>query len=136
MRFKRYAKIQCGFDQITIAPLIDLILLVLIFFMLSSSFTFPSIVNVKLPKVITSDTVQEENVNILITSENVLYLNNKIVTIKELQQELGKESRVKQPVLIKADRRSSVGRVVDVWDICRDLGIEKINIATTKQNNE
>jgi len=35
--------------------------------------------------------------------------------------------------MIKADRRSSMGRIVDIWDLCRQLGIEKINIATTRE---
>ena len=34
------------------------------------------------------------------------------------------------PVMIKADRRASMGRIVDIWDLCRELNIERINIAT------
>ncbi len=114
-------------------PLIDIVLMLLIFFILSSSLTTQSAINVKLPKAITSDVIKEENLNITISSENVIYLNNKIVTIKELSQELEKPNNKKRPILIKADRRSSVGRIVDVWDLCRDLGIERINIATDQE---
>jgi len=37
------------------------------------------------------------------------------------------------PVLIKADRRASVGRIVDVWNLCRALGLERVNIATNQE---
>ena len=122
-----------GLEQINIAPLIDVIFQLLIFFMLTSSFTFQSGIDVRLPKAITSDIIKEENVTITITGENVIYWNNKVVSIKELRQELSRSARKNRPVLIKADRRSSVGRVVDIWDLCRELGIERINIATDQE---
>ena len=120
-------------EQINLTPLIDVVLLMLIFFILSSSLASQSGINVKLPKAITSDTIKEENLTITVTSENVIYLDNKIITFKELRRELGKNVKKNRPVLIKADRRSSLGRIVDVWDLCRELGIERINIAADQE---
>ena len=133
MKFKRHTKLEHGLEQIDIAPLIDVIFQLLIFFMLSSSFTFQSGINVKLPKAVTSDIIKEENFIVTITSENVTYLNGAVITLKELKQKLSHPPGNKdRPLLIKADRRASVGRIVDVWDLCRDLGIERINIATNQ----
>lgn len=132
MKFKRHIKLEHGLRQIDIAPLIDVIFLMLIFFMLTTSFTFSTGIQVKLPKTITSDTLKAENFIISITAEDVIYLNNSIVTLKELKQKLGRLSK-EQFILIKADRRSSVGRIVEVWDLCRSMGIEKINIATNQE---
>ena len=133
MRFKRHTKLEHGLEQIDIAPLIDVIFQLLIFFMLSSSFTFQSGINVKLPKAVTSDVIKEENMIVTITSENIIYLNGKIVTLKDLRKELSNPKVQSLPLLLKADRRASVGRIVDVWDLCRTLGIEKINIATNQE---
>jgi biopolymer transport protein ExbD len=133
MKFKRHAKLECGLSQVDIAPLIDVVFLLLIFFMLSSSFTLQSGINVKLPKTVTSDVMQNENVVVTITRENVMYLNDAVITLKELNQALSQFSGKDRPLLIKADRRASVGRVVDVWDLCRNLGIERINIATNQE---
>ena len=133
MKFQRYSKALTTLEQINLTPLIDVILLLLIFFLLSASLTSQSGINVKLPKAITSDAIKEENLTITVTSENVIYLNNKIITVKELRRELKKNVNKSRPVLIKADRRSSMGRIVDVWDLCRELGIEKINIATDQE---
>ena len=132
MRFKRHTKLEHGLEQIDIAPLIDVIFQLLIFFMLSSSFAYQSGIAVKLPRAITSDVIREENFIITVTGENIVYLNDTIVTIQELRQELSKPASKERPILIKSDRRASVGRVVDVWDLCRELGIEKINIATNQ----
>ena len=133
MKFKRHLKLEHGLEQIEIAPLINCVFLLLIFFMLTSSFTFQSGIKVKLPKAVTSEVVQQKNIIITITSENVIYLNNRVISFKELSDELAKPARKNRPLLIKADRRASVGRIVDVWDLCRNLGIEKINIATTQE---
>jgi biopolymer transport protein ExbD len=135
VKFKRNTKIEQSFDQINIAPLIDVIFQLLIFFMLSSSFTFQSGIAVKLPKAITSDVIKEENLIITITSEDVIYLNSKLITMKELEEELDKSDNKRRTILIKSDRRSSVGRIVDVWDLCRNLGIQKVNIATDQKHN-
>ena len=132
MKFKRHTKIGPGLATITIVPLVDVIFQLLLFFMLTSSFTAPSGITVKLPKAITSDVVKEENYVVTLTSEDVMYLNNRVITIKGLQKELDKPHMKSRPVLIKADRRASVGRIVDVWNLCRNLGIERINIATTQ----
>lgn len=133
MRFKRHTKLESGLSQVDIAPLIDVVFLLLIFFMLSSSFTLQSGINVKLPKTVTSDVIKSENVVVTITRENVIYLNDAVITLKELNQALSQFSGKDRPLLIKADRRASVGRVVDVWDLCRNLGIERINIATNQE---
>jgi len=134
MKFKRHTKSEHGLKQIDIAPLIDVIFQLLIFFMLSSSFTFQSGINVKLPKAVTSDVIKEENFIVTITNENLMYLNGKLMTLKELKSVLSVPKHKKRPLLIKSDRRASVGRIVDVWDLCRNLGIERINIATNQGN--
>jgi len=130
LRFKRHAKVEHGLTQIDIAPLIDMVFQLLIFFMLTSSFIFQTGIKINLPKAITSEVLQEESKVIIISSENVIYLNDQVVTLKELERILKIAARKNTPLLIKADRRASLGRIVDVWDLCRDVGLSKVNIAT------
>jgi len=122
--------LEYGLAQIDIAPLVDVIFQLLIFFMLSSAFVFQSGIKVRLPRAITSEIIKEENLVIVITSENLIYLDDKIITSEELKKELMKSSNKKRSILIKADRRASLGRIIDIWDLCRDLEIERVNIAT------
>lgn len=133
MKFKRQVKFESGLAQFDMTPVIDVIFLLLIFFMLSSSFTFQSGIHVKLPKAVTSDVIKEENFTISITSENIIYFNGKVTSLIDLKQRLQSADQKDIPVMIRADRRSSMGRIVDVWDLCRELGIQKINIATNTE---
>ncbi len=133
MRFKRHVQLEKGLEQINLTPLIDVIFLLLIFFMLSSSFTFQSGIRVRLPKAVTSDQIGEDRFVVSITGEDVIYLNDRVVTMKELREALAPLRGKERALLIKADRRASMGRIVDVWDLCRSLKIAKINIATTRE---
>ncbi len=134
LKFKRNLVKSPTSYELSFTPLIAVIFLILVLFMLSSSLTFQKGIEVKLPKAVTSDTLQEKNSVVSITSENVIYLNKSVMTIKELEKILKNPKLQSRPLLIKADRRASVGRVVDIWDLCRKLGIEKLNIATNQEN--
>ncbi|NQT94877.1 MAG: biopolymer transporter ExbD, partial [Candidatus Omnitrophica bacterium] len=129
MRFKRHVKLERALRTLDIAPLIDVVFLLLIFFMLTSSFIFQPGIRVNLPRAITSDMLSEENAIITITAENLIYYNQKLVTLKELSSILKKVASARLPVLIRADKKTSLGRIVVVWDICRQEGVSQVNIA-------
>jgi len=132
MKFKRQTKFESGLAQIDMAPMIDIIFLLLIFFMVSSSFTFQSGIHVKLPKAVTSNVIKQNHFTIVITSEDIIYLNGSIVSLNELEDRLNALDKTKAQIMITSDRRSSMGRIVDVWDLCRKTGIQTINIATNR----
>jgi biopolymer transport protein ExbD len=126
-------ELEHGLKQIDIAPLIDVVFQLLIFFMLTSSFVIQPGIKVNLPKAVTSESVQIENIEIIVSGENVLYFNGKVVTMQELKNFLKQISKRGQSVMIKADRRASLGRVVEIWDLCRENGIKQLNIATNQE---
>ena len=137
MRFRAASKllrVERAPFVIDIAPLIDIVFLLLIFFMLTSSFLFQPGIKINLPKAVTSEVLHEQNVVVTVTSENLIYLDNKPVTAAQLNKKLINDvAPLKKPIMIKADRRASLGRVVEVWDICRAAGIAQVNIATNPQ---
>ena len=133
MRFKGRMELEHGLKQIDIAPLIDIVFQLFIFFMLTSSFVIQPGIKVNLPKALTSEVVKLENVEILVTSENVVYLNGGVVNTQELKSVLKISGKKAQTILIKADKRASLGRVVEIWDLARDMGVTQINIATNEE---
>ncbi|MDD4980866.1 MAG: biopolymer transporter ExbD [Candidatus Omnitrophica bacterium] len=133
MHFRRHMELEHGLKQIDIAPLIDIVFQLLIFFMLTSSFVMQPGIKVNLPKAVTSEAVKYENTEIIISSENIVYLNGKVVNSAELKTLLKQVAKAKQGIMIKADRRASLGRIVEIWDLCRDLGVAQVNIATNQE---
>lgn len=130
MRFKRRLKIERGLLDLT--PLVNVFFLLLIFFIFTSSFIFQPGIRVNLPKVVTSEVIQQENVVIIITKDDKVYLNDREISQDELASHLRLIAKEKTPLLIKADASASLGRIVEVWDMCRSEGVSQINIATSQ----
>ena len=128
LKFKRHLKLDE--DRLDVTPLIDVVFLLLIFFMLTSTFVLQPGIKVKLPRAITSEALREKNLVIVITAGGKIYLDNEIISPDELSARLEKAARDERAVLIKADQKISLGRVVEVWDLCRDVGITQVSIAT------
>jgi biopolymer transport protein ExbD len=130
MRFKRHLQLEQGLKGIDIVPLINVVFLLLIFLMLGSSFVVQSGMKVNLPKTVTSEVIGYQNIEIVVSSDNAIYLNNQVINLQELRVSLEQISKRKGTILIKADKGASLGRVVQIWDLCRESGIAQINIAT------
>jgi biopolymer transport protein ExbD len=133
MRFKRHMKFEQGLKPMDMAPLINMLFLLLVFFMLTCGFMAQPGIKVDLPKAVTSEVVRQGNLDLVISSENTISANNKDITTQELQMLLKQTANAKGSVLIKADRRASLGRIVEVWDMCRVSGVAQVNIATNKE---
>ena len=130
MKFKRNLCIEDA--QLDMVPLINCVFLLLIFFLLTSNFISQPGIKINLPKAITSEVVQENTIVIAVTSDNRFYLNDTPVTLMELKNKLEKASH-SEHVLIKADRDVTLSKVVNIWDFCRAIGIEQVNIATNQE---
>lgn len=130
-RLKRRTAIEKG--QLDTTPLIDVVFNLLIFFMLTSNFVFQPGIKVSLPKAITSEMISSENIVINVTGQDLLFLNDKPITINDLVSKLKEAAEGNKSLLLKADTNASLGRVVEIWDMCRELGIPQINIATNQK---
>lgn len=130
-RLKRRTRIQKG--QLDLAPLIDVVFQLLIFFMLTSNYIVPSGIRVKIPKAITSEVVSSQNLIVTVTGQDLLFLNEKPITINDLVAQLKEAAGQRKSLLLKADINASLGRVVEIWDLCREMGIAQISIATNQK---
>lgn len=136
MKFKNYSSSKKIILEI--APLIDVVFLLLIFFMLTSSFVLQPGIKVKLPQAKSAVTQSARNIVITITQMGDLYLNNDKILVSELKvklQTLLKKSK-NGIVIIKADRDTLHGYVVRVLDIAKTAGAQKLAIATTPERIE
>jgi len=130
MRFARKHEIFKG--QINMAPLIDVVLLQLIYFMLTSSFIMQPGIKINLPTAVSTDNIEKNEIFISISAEGILFLEEKQVSLQQLESFLRKFNETKKDaiIVIKGDVRTPHGKVVNVMDIARAAGISKIAIAT------
>lgn len=130
MKFKRRLKIEKGMIDLT--PLVNVFFLLFIFFLFTSSFIFQPGIKVSLPKAVTSEVMRLDNVTIVVTKDDKIYLEDRQITREELTPRLKILAKEKMGLLIKADSRAPLGRIVEIWDACRTEGVLQINIATNQ----
>ena len=117
-------------------PLIDCVFLLLIFFMVTTVFSTPPGLKVDLPKAAESDLPPEKDLNIIISKTGEMELNGEPVTMDDLDQRLreAKELYRSKVLIIKADKNTTHGIVVDVMDAAKGVGIDELAIATERED--
>lgn len=114
------------------SSLTDIVLLLLVFFLLSSSFIIQPGIKVILPRTYTADSHSEKSLYITITRQGTIYLNDEIIPLGQLGAEVRRFliSGEKQVIVLMADKEINLETAVMVMDICKAAGAEKFLIAT------
>ncbi len=118
--------------MISVTPLVDIVLVCLIFFMITYHFDIVSGARIDLPKVINKSIEEEsDRITLIISKSAEIYIGGKKFEKKSLEKEL--QSLVKgkgiSSVILQADKDVSHGNVVEVMDIAKSAGIDSIIIA-------
>lgn len=116
---------------IDMGPLMDIVFILLIFFVVTSSFTRETGVDVTKPQAQSASQLEKENLLIAITREGTIHINERQVNLASLQDIL-KQSLAKTPdreAVIIADKGSETGVLVQVIDACNLSGVKKVSIA-------
>ena len=122
--------------ELNITPLIDVVFLLLIFFMVSTTFEHESEVNITLPKA-SKEIAQAkpDAINVAIDAQSRIFINDKellnsrISTIKEALYDIAADLE-DAPIIISADEETPYQIVIRTMDAARQLGLVKITFAT------
>lgn len=115
-----------------VVSLSDIVMLLLVYFLLASSFLIQPGIKVKLPKAKTIESEGEKNVVLTLTTEGNVYLNYDAVSWDDLPTRLY-QTILKRPnsiVVIMADEGVPLSLAVNLLDIAKGAGAEKFFIAT------
>ncbi len=124
--------------EINITPFTDVILVLLVIFMITTPLITQSLIKVKLPQAksgVPVEGARPTQVGITITNEGLIYLEEKMVTRKELRERIAviHEDNPGLSVLLRSDRLVQFKNIVGVLDILTELGIKNLNIAATTE---
>ncbi len=117
------------------APLIDMVFILLIFFIVTTTFVRETGIQVKKPKATTAESLEKENMRIGISSEGEIWFEQRridILTLRSLVEKRLRE-RLGSPVVIVPDKGSQTGVLIDVMDECRLAGADRISVASKKE---
>jgi biopolymer transport protein ExbD len=118
--------------------LTDIVFLLLIFFLLSSTFILQPGLKVELPKTVTTEVSAEKSIVLTIDRNGTLFLNDQPVSTVEFRQRLRQKlASVGRPILVlRADRRVTLEQAVTVMDLAKQAGGDKFVIATQQIEEE
>ena len=118
--------------SLDMTPLIDVVLMLVIFFMLTTTFVLAPGIKVDLPAGHSVQQTREMDKVVIIMKDGAVYYQDERVDLATLQAAL-QEAQQQQPtlrVVVKADKNALHGRVVEVMDMAKRIGIARLAIAT------
>lgn len=122
--------------EINLTPMIDVLFMVLMFLLLTTTFREFTFLRVTLPQASTGErsTEQPEGIRILIEQSGAVRLGEQLTSVEELgRQLLLVPDKQHVDVLVAADARVQHGLVVDVLDAVRRAGIFRLSIQTISE---
>ena len=133
MEFKRR---RYNHSYLNIAPLVDVIFLLLLFFMLTSHLVEEPAIKIKLPESKTATTMTETIPTVVINKKGRIFFHNQEIRLKDLKALIAKELSDKKTkrVRIKADRAVKLSVIVEVIDQIKLTGVRDFGIVTIKSN--
>ena len=118
--------------EVNLSPLIDVVFLLLIFFMVTTVFVEESGVDIDQPTATTASSVDRRSIQIAVTAEEKIVFDHQPVTLNNLQGLIVRlRASERRPVLLRVDRGCSTGYLMDVYDECRRAaGPDQVKVAT------
>lgn len=119
---------------INITPLVDLLFLLLIFFMVTSSLNIESSIFINLPRAEVAGDYRPGTIIITVSEENEIFINDGAVKKGELTDRLLqlKERGEVDPVIIRGDRESNYQTIIDVMDTLNKTGFTEFTLSTVR----
>ncbi len=118
---------------IDMAPLIDMVFILLIFFLVTTSFVKETGIEVKRPVAATAVADKKANILIAIDRENRIFMDHREIDVRAVRANV-ERALAENPsgtVIVVADRNSSTGVAVKVMDGCRMAGAERVSLAAS-----
>lgn len=120
--------------ELNIAPLIDMVFILLIFFLVTTSFLKETGVDISRPTASTAVSKATTSILIGVTKDNTIHIDRREVDIRAVRANV-ERALAENPdgsVVIVADKESLTGLVINVMDACKLAGAENVSIAASR----
>lgn len=119
--------------QLMLSPMIDMIFLLLVFFIVSTMYMSEiKTIPIRLPVAQNSETVSKSNFAVTVKKDGVLYLEDNMIEMKQLVANAAAESKrdAAFSVIIRADGEANYKTVIKLMDELKGAGVTRFGLAT------
>jgi biopolymer transport protein ExbD len=122
-------------DDINMTPMLDIVFIMLIFFIVTASFTKESGVDVNRPSASTAEVKERGNIMVAITDNGQIWIDNRQVDPRALRANIERlhAENPQGAVVIQADENSKNKLLVEVMDAARMAGVYNVSLAATQE---
>ncbi len=134
---RRRGHLEHGSDEadINLAPMLDIVFIMLIFFIVTTSFVREAGIDVNRPSARTAQSRDSANILIALAPNGEIWIDKRAVDIRSVRAAV-ERLRAENPeaaVVIQGDREAQIGLLVRVMDQVRLAGVSNLSIAATRQ---
>ena len=121
--------------QIDMSPLIDMVFILLIFFMVSTTFVKDMQVDISRPGAKSSKPSNTKSLRVYIDASEQIFVDGTLVRPWVLQSKIREMSKLSgsDAILVVTDRKVSADKLIEVVDQCRMAGIKDVGVATEQE---
>jgi biopolymer transport protein ExbD len=132
MRLKRKDQ---TIDHIDVSPLIDMVFILLIFFMVTTTFVKDMKLDLDRPSAASASSINEKVIRVYIDGNREVYIDNQPIKVWAMQSKLRDllRSSTSKAVLVVTDTEIPVESLIDVIDECKMSGAKDVAVSTTKE---
>lgn len=133
-RYKSQAPDDAGIDM---TPMLDVVFIMLIFFIVTTSFVKEACIDVNRPSAQTAETQSRGNIMIAIRPNGEIWMDKRAIDVRAVRANV-ERMRAENPegtVVVLADKESQTGLLVEVMDQVRLGGVSNVSIATSESGN-
>ena len=120
------------FDKMNVVPFIDIVLVLLVIILATSTFVKNQTINVDLPTASSKKSEEKKNIQIAVDKEGIYSYEREVLTLDLIKEKLMKLDPKKDLISLRMDKSSEFQYFVDIIDILKTKGFENISIITKK----
>lgn len=133
MRRRRHRPAEGGdAGEVNLTPMLDVVFIMLIFFIVTTSFIKESGVEIERPQSSAATPRPDAQVMVAISSEGTVWVDGRPVDAHRVGEQVAALVNGDGDVVIQADRTATTGRLIEVMDRLRDAGVSDVSVAATR----
>ena len=132
MKFKR--TVRPDEEGIPITNLVDVLFLLIVFFMLSTVLSFDRGIGLKLPETRSAGQISNRGISILVNREGAVFVDGSPVSLDRLGEVVAEKRKVSGVnVILKSDRETKYQAIADVMDRLLEVGIDDLSLPVVER---
>jgi biopolymer transport protein ExbD len=132
MRRRRSLAAEGDAGEVNLTPMLDVVFIMLIFFIVTTSFIKESGVEIQRPESSAASPQPDAQLMVAITPEGAVWVDGRPVDAHRVGEEVAALVSGEGGVVIQADREATTGLLIEVMDRLREAGVEQVAVAATR----